>query len=210
MNQVQIRLGLVALLAVLVITGGMTVIQSDDAPPRVLVFSKTAGFRHASIETGIAALQKLGEEHGFAVDATEDASVFHESNLQRYRAVVFLNTTGDVLDQAQQNDFERYIQAGGGYVGIHSATDTEYGWPWYGQLAGAYFASHPNNPNVRDGAFRVLDHDHPATAGLPERWERTDEFYDFRQVSPDVNVLIDFMKRETASFREREKAGTQN
>lgn len=190
MNQLPFRFGLVVLLAVLVLTAGMTMIQTQDEP-RVLVFSKTAGFRHASIEAGIAALQQLGEEHGFAVDATEDASAFHENNLQQYRAVVFLNTTGDVLDHTQQNDFERYIQAGGGYVGIHSATDTEYDWPWYGLLAGAYFTSHPNNPNVRDAAFRVLDTNHPATEGLPARWERTDEFYNFRDVNPDLNVLID-------------------
>src|SRR5690606_31249016 len=80
-------------------------------PPRILVFSKTAGFRHASIEAGIAAIQKLGREHGFLVDTTESATNFNEQNLKRYRAVVFLNTTGDVLDQAQQNDFERFIQA---------------------------------------------------------------------------------------------------
>lgn len=159
--------------------------------PRVLVFSKTAGFRHSSIEVGVAAIRKLGEEHGFAVDATEEASAFHENNLKRYRAVVFLNTTGDVLDQAQQNDFERYVQAGGGYVGVHAATDTEYDWPWYGRLAGAYFESHPNDPNVRTGTFRVLNRQHPATEGLPERWEREDEFYNFKSLNPDVDVLVD-------------------
>ena len=157
---------------------------------RVLVFSKTAGYRHSSIEAGVAALRKLGEEHNFAVDATEDASAFTDRNLRRYRAVVFLNTTGDVLDVAQQSVFERYIQAGGGWVGIHSATDTEYEWPWYGRLAGAYFESHPNNPNVRRGTFRVVDPNHPATQGLPARWEREDEFYNFKSISPDIRVLV--------------------
>ena len=163
--------------------------QMDE--PRILVFSKTEGFRHSSIETGIAAIQELGQENGIAVDATEDASMFTANNLRRYDAVVFLNTTGDVFNDAQQNEFERFIQAGGGYVGIHAATDTEYDWPWYGKLAGAYFISHPNNPNVRAGTFRVLDKNHPSTKGLPDQLERVDEFYNFRSINPDINVLVD-------------------
>ncbi|MEX2111175.1 MAG: ThuA domain-containing protein [Gemmatimonadaceae bacterium] len=158
---------------------------------RVLVFSKTAGYRHSSIGVGLAAIRKLGQENAFSVDATEDASAFTSKNLGRYRAVVFLNTTGDVLDAAQQDDFERYIQAGGGYVGIHSATDTEYDWPWYGRLAGAWFNGHPNNPNVRKGTFRVLDKSHPSTEGLPDRWEREDEFYNFKSIDPGIRVLVD-------------------
>jgi cytochrome c len=158
---------------------------------RVLVFSKTAGFRHSSIGVGIAAVKKLGQENGFSVDATEDAGAFTSKNLARYRAVVWLNTTGDVLDAAQQDVFERYIQAGGGYVGIHSATDTEYNWPWYGRLAGAWFNGHPNNPNVRKGTFRVLDKNHPSTEGLPDRWDREDEFYNFKSIDPTIHVLVD-------------------
>jgi cytochrome c len=106
---------------------------------RVLVFSKTAGFRHSSIPAGRTALIKLGQEKGFAVDTTENSIVFTEKNLQKYSAVIFLNTTGNVLNDKQQDAFERYIQAGGGYVGIHAATDTEYDWPWYNKLSGAYF-----------------------------------------------------------------------
>ncbi|MGH7676819.1 MAG: ThuA domain-containing protein [Gemmatimonadaceae bacterium] len=158
---------------------------------RILVFSRTAGYRHASIEPGIAAVRKLGAENGFAVDATEDATAFTSQNLQRYRAVVFLSTTGDVLDATQQDALERYIRAGGGWVGIHSATDTEYDWPWYGRLAGAYFTSHPNNPNVRRGTFRVRDSTHVSTQGLPARWERADEFYNFKSIDPAIRVLLD-------------------
>jgi len=159
--------------------------------PRVLVFSKTAGYRHSSIANGIAAIQKLGQENGFAVDATEDAGAFTQKNLRRYSAVVFLNTTGDVLDAAQQDDFERYLQAGGGYVGLHSATDTEYDWPWYGRLAGAYFTSHPNNPNVRKGSYRTLDTTHVSTKGFPARFEREDEFYNFKSIDPTIHVLVE-------------------
>jgi cytochrome c len=158
---------------------------------RILVFSRTAGYRHASIETGAAAIGRLGTEHGFAVDATEDATAFTDRNLRRYRAVVFLSTTGDVLNPTQEHAFERYIQAGGGYVGIHSATDTEYGWPWYGKLAGAYFNGHPGNPNVRKGTFRVRDGQHVSTQGLPARWEREDEFYSFKSFNPSIRVLVD-------------------
>jgi cytochrome c len=159
--------------------------------PRVLVFSKTAGFRHSSIGVGIAAVEKLGQENGFAVDATEDAGAFTQKNLARYRAVVWLNTTGDVLDNAQQDDFERYIQAGGGYVGVHSATDTEYDWPWYGRLAGAWFNGHPGNPNVRKATYRVLDKSHPSTVGFPDTLVREDEFYNFKSIDPTIHTLIE-------------------
>jgi cytochrome c len=168
-----------------------TVSLAAQSPPRLLVFSKTAGFRHGSIEPGIAAIRRLGQENNFVVDATEDAGVFTERNLRRYQAVVFLNTTGDILDARQQDALERYIQAGGGWVGIHAATDTEYDWPWYGRLAGAYFSGHPNDPNVRRGTFRVLDKSHAATEGLPDRWEREDEFYNFKSIAPDIRVLVD-------------------
>ncbi len=165
---------------------------------RVLVFSKTAGFRHSSIGVGLAAIRQLGRENGFSVDATEDPGAFTSKNLARYRTVVFLNTTGDVLDAAQQDDFERYIQAGGGYLGIHSAVDTEYDWPWYGRLAGAWFSGHPNNPNVRKGTFRVLDKSHPSTVGLPDRWEREDEFYNFKSIDPSIHVLVDIDEKSYA------------
>ena len=118
------------------------------AQKRILVFSKTAGFRHNSIESGQKFFFDLGKKQGFEVDTTENAEKFNEENLKKYNAVVWLSTTGDVLNPVQQIDFERYIQAGGGYVGIHAASDTEYDWPWYNELMGGYFASHPGNPNV--------------------------------------------------------------
>jgi len=159
--------------------------------PRVLVFSKTAAYRHASIPNGIAAIKKLGAENGFTVEATEDATAFTQKNLRRYAAVIFLSTTGDVLDDAQQDDFERYIQAGGGYVGIHSATDTEYDWPWYGRLAGAWFNGHPQNPNVRTARYHTIDSTHSSTQGFPAQFERTDEFYNFKSIDPTIHVLVE-------------------
>ena len=159
------------------------------AAPRILVFSKTMGWKHTSIPNGIAAIQKLGQENSFRVDTTKNAAYFNQDSLKNYQAVVFLSTTLNVLNAQQQVAFERYIQAGGGFVGIHAAADTEYDWPWYNKLVGAYFASHPNNPNVRKATIDVLDNTHAATAGLPARWERNDEWYNYKSINPDVKVL---------------------
>ena len=109
----------------------------------MLAFTKTAAFRHASIPAAVSALRELGAANGFAVDATEDGAAFTDARLARYDAVIFLLTTGDVLDEPQQNAFERYVRGGGGYAGVHSAADTEYDWPWYGELVGTYFRNHP-------------------------------------------------------------------
>lgn len=153
----------------------------------VLVFSKTAGFRHGSIPDGIAAVQKLGAEHGFSVTATEDATQFNDANLAQYEVVLWLSTTGDVLDAGQQAAFERYVQGGGGYVGVHAASDTEYDWPWYGGLVGAYFNGHPAQQTA---TIKVNGGANPATAGLPKRWTRFDEWYNFRNYTAgSVRVL---------------------
>lgn len=155
---------------------------------RVLVFSRTLGFRHESIPDGVAALRELARAHGFAVEATEDAAVFSTEGLRGYRAVVFLNTTGEVLDGGQQAAFQAYIRRGGGYAGVHSASDTLYEWPWYGRLVGAYFKRHPA---VQQARLRVADGGHPSTRGLPDPWVRTDEWYDFRSdPRPNVRVLL--------------------
>jgi type 1 glutamine amidotransferase len=154
----------------------------------VLVFSKTAGFRHDAIPAGIQAIRDLGARNRFTVTATEDATAFSRRNLARYEAVVFLNTTGDVLDAGQQAAFEGYIRGGGGFVGVHSAADTEYDWPFYGRLVGAYFQSHPA---IQQVTARVEDRSHPSTAHLPRAWTRTDELYNYRS-NPrgSVHVLV--------------------
>jgi cytochrome c len=163
--------------------------------PKVLIFSKTADFYHESIPDGIAAIMKLGEENGFEVDTTTNSELINEENLQQYSAVIWLSTTGDVLDHYQEADFERYIQAGGGYVGIHAASDTEYHWGWYNRLVGGNFSYHPGigdpYPNVQDGTLRVTDREHSTTRFLPEIWNRRDEWYHFKKLNPDVNVLMD-------------------
>ncbi|MEU4610220.1 ThuA domain-containing protein [Streptomyces umbrinus] len=156
---------------------GTSASKKPSKGDRVLVFSKTAGFRHDSIPEGVAAVKSLGAENGFRVDATEDAGAFSSRNLSRYDAVVFLSTTGDVLNGAQQRAFEGYIKRGGAYVGIHAAADTEYDWEFYGGLAGAYFQSHPA---IQPARIEVEDRAHPATSHLGESWNRTDEWYNYR------------------------------
>ncbi|MFD3533296.1 lectin [Streptomyces sp. NPDC058664] len=164
-------------------TAGQPVTMSADARAaadpayKVLVFSKTAGFRHSSIDDGIAALRGLGTANNFTVDATEDGQAFTTGNLAQYKAVVFLSTTGDVLNTAQQTAFEQYVQGGGGYVGIHAAADTEYDWPFYEGLAGALFHSHPA---IQSATVKVEDRAHDATAHLAGTWQRTDEWYNYR------------------------------
>ncbi|MBT2409486.1 ThuA domain-containing protein [Streptomyces sp. ISL-12] len=154
---------------------------------KVLVFSKTAGFRHDSIPEGVAALKELGAPAGITVTATEEARQFTTANLAKYDAVAFMSTTGDVLDADQQKAFENYIRGGGGYLGIHAAADTEYDWSFYGGLVGAYFDSHPAQQKA---TVRVEDHAHPATAHLGDTWERTDELYNYRTNPRDrVKVL---------------------
>ncbi len=159
----------------------------ENNKPGILVFSKTAAYRHASIPDGKAAIQKLGFENGFEVDTTENAELFNESNLKKYAAIVFLNTTGDVLNDRQEVAFERFIESGGGFVGIHSATDTEYDWGWYGQLVGAYFANHPS---IQKASLIVIDNTHPSTRYLPKIWNRTDEWYNFKYLNKEVKVLL--------------------
>ena len=156
---------------------------------RILVFSATKGFRHGSIGVGKLAIMKLGKENGFSVDTTESLAYFTQDSLKNYAAVVFLSTTGDVLPHVQQAEFERYIQAGGGFMGIHAATDCEYTWPWYGKLVGAYFKSHPQNQKAK---LNVRDKSNISTKHLPDVWERTDEWYNFKvpPTEQEVKVLI--------------------
>jgi type 1 glutamine amidotransferase len=171
--------------------GGLAAFPSVAAAApltRVLVFSKTAGFRHDSIPAGIAAIRQLGSQNGFTVDATEDANAFTTANLAQYQVVIWLSTTGDVLNATQQTAFESYVNGGGGYVGVHSAADTEYDWAWYGGCCGAYFLSHPAQQTA---SVIVEDRTSDSTAHLPATWSRFDEWYNYR-TNPRgaVNVLM--------------------
>ncbi len=154
--------------------------ELEDGEFRVLVYSRTVGFRHASIEVGIPTIRQLGASNGFSVDASEDPEDFSPENLAQYAAVIFLNTTLDVLDTpAQQEALVQYIETGGGFVGIHSAADTHHDWPFYGELVGAQFLAHPvaNQP----GSLLVEDPEHPSTSFLGDSWNLPlEEFYSFK------------------------------
>ena len=173
------------------LNGQETEVQSPPKKPDlVLVFTKTEGFRHESIATGVKALREMGRKNNFIVLRTESSEDFNSENLANYSLVVFLSTTMDVLDESEQKAFEGYIQSGGSFLGIHAATDTEYDWPWYGKLVGGYFESHPNNPNVLEAKIDVLTNEHSSTTHLNDTWKRTDEWYNLKNLNPDVTVVM--------------------
>jgi cytochrome c len=159
-----------------------------EKPKKVLIFSKTEAFRHNSIETGTKSLKQILEMKHIQVVSTEDAAHFTEDSLKQYGTVVFLNTTGDVLNNIQQADFERYIQAGGGFVGVHAATDTEYNWPWYNRLVGAYFNGHPA---IQEASLNVIKKEDKCCQHLPETWSFSDEWYNFKSINPDLEILVE-------------------
>ena len=155
--------------------------------PHVLVFSKTTGFRHDNIPSAIAAIKKLGEEHHFQVDATEDSSVFTDDNLKKYDLICFSSTTGTILDASQKKAMENFVESGKGWMGIHSASDTEYDWPWYGKLVGAYFRTHP--PGGAHVLVNIENRGNPGTNTLPRFWVRPDEWYEWRE-NPRGKVTV--------------------
>lgn len=153
---------------------------------RVLVYTRTTGYRHDSIPAGVRAFRELGVEHDFHVDATERPDAFEGEGLRRYDAVVFLSTSGDVLTPEGRVNLLAHHAAGAGFMGVHSAACTEYGWPSYEALLGARFDRHPA---LQPGTVLVEDHAHPATQHLERTWEFTDEWYDFR-VNPRPRVRV--------------------
>jgi type 1 glutamine amidotransferase len=155
--------------------------------PSVLIFCKTNGYHHASITTGIAAITKLGQENGFAVDTTADSTWFREKTLKKYKALIFLSPTGKVFGPEEEKALQDYIHHGGGFVGVHAAADCEYNWQWYGDLVGGYFKSHPKQQEAK---FIIVDKNNPATQGLPDPWTHFDELYNYKYYAPDIKVLI--------------------
>ncbi|RIK09354.1 MAG: Crp/Fnr family transcriptional regulator [Acidobacteria bacterium] len=163
------------------------VARTPSPPPSLLLFTKTAGFRHDSIPAGIAAVKMIADKHRIELTATEDPAVITDARLSAISAVIFLNTSGDLLNDEQQGALERFVRAGGGFAGIHAAADTEHDWPFYGELVGARFANHP--PGIHRATVRVEDPLHPSTLGLPETWERIDEWYNFAS-NPRAGVHV--------------------
>ena len=171
-----------------------------DAPSQispafsVLVYSRTEGFRHDSIAAGIEAIRQQGRQRGFSVEATENAGMFTDEGLAAHKAIVFLSTTGDVLNSSQQAAFERFIRRGGGFAGVHSAADTEYDWPFYGALLGAYFSGHPD---IQNAVIQIEDPSHPSTSGLPRTWMRRDEWYNFQRNPRGVVTVLATLDERT-------------
>jgi len=168
---------------------------SNAVVPNVLIFTKTRSFRHECIEPGVKAIQAYFSNHGITSFQSEDSLLFTPEKLKVFDAIMFFQTTGNVLDSTEQDAFMNYIRSGKGFVGVHSAADTEYDWPWFGDLLGARFADHPD---IQTGALIRIDSANGsaklttgiATAHLPERWTRTDEWYNFKQAPTNVHVEL--------------------
>lgn len=161
---------------------------AQDDTLDVLVFTRTEEMRHDSIEAGARALEATARERGWRLTRTEDPETFSDDALAEVDVVVFLNTSGNVLDQLQEAAFERFIRSGKGFVGVHGAADTERGWPFFGRLVGAWIVSHPD---LERATLVVEDSLHPSTAGLDRRWEWEDVYYNFhRNPRATANVVL--------------------
>ena len=167
--------------------GNLAFSQESSDKQSLLIFTKTEGFRHASIATGIKAITRLANANNIQTLHTEDARYFRSDRLSQFDAVMFLNTSGNILNEEQQNRFKTFIQNGGGFIGIHAAADTEFNWPWYGRLVGAYFKNHPP---IQKASIKITSSSHPATSFLPSPWERKDEWYNYKNISDSISVLL--------------------
>ncbi|RPD38383.1 ThuA domain-containing protein [Chitinophaga barathri] len=156
---------------------------------RVLVYTKNGkGFVHDNIPSAVAAFQKMGTDHGFAVDVSEDPAVFNDANLGKYDALIFTSTNNDVFDtDAQKVSFMRYIQSGGGFMGVHSAIGTERKWTWFKMMIGGTFSWHAKYQKF---TLQVIDPKHPSMTNVPKVWERPDECYFSKEMYPGIKTLI--------------------
>jgi len=159
----------------------------EEKKPNILIFSKTGAFRHESIEPGGEALKSYFAARDITSLQSEDATLFSGNQLSPFDVIIFLNTTGNILDSLQQESLVKHMKSGKGFVGIHSASDTEYDWPWYAGLVAAQFANHPD---IQQATVVKVDTGHLSTKHLPDRWMRTDEWHNFRQLPVNVNVLL--------------------
>lgn len=176
MNLTFPKIKWVLLTLVLISCSFSSTASSNNQQFSVFLFTKTAGWHHQSINAGVTAIQKLSEFHHFELEWQEDASRINDKNLEKFDVIIFLNTTGDILNEEQQAAMERFIQSGKGFVGIHSAADTEYDWEWYTKLVGRMFHIHPA---IQTGQISVLDNNFPGLEGMPEKMWWTEEWYEF-------------------------------
>lgn len=154
----------------------------------ILIFSLTKGFHHASITDGITAIKKMGQENGFNVDTTTDVRLFSLANLKKYKTLVFLSPTGsNIFNDEQKIALKQYINNGGGFVGIHAASDCSFEWEWYGKMVGGFFESHPK---IQEAKLNIVMPKNKIVKGLPNTWLHTDEWYNFKSFNKEVKVLI--------------------
>jgi type 1 glutamine amidotransferase len=153
----------------------------------ILVFTKTLRSRHASIENGKELLKEFAKTHRWKLTFTEDSNLFESTDLNKYKTIIFLNASGNVFNKVQQVAFKKYINQGGSFVGVHAAATVEYDWPWFGDLVGGYFQGHPLPTTA---TINVVDSNHPATADLDKKWTRKDEWYNYKYLNKNVNVLL--------------------
>jgi uncharacterized protein len=155
---------------------------------KVLLFTKTETFHHESILDGVTAMRQLSARNNFSLDWQENASVFTDKGLEKYQAIVFLSTTGNILNPEQQAAMERFIKAGKGFVGIHAASDTEYEWPWYTQMVGMMFKIHPP---TQTAYLKVENSNFPGMERFPKKLLWTDEWYEFGELkATDLTYLV--------------------
>lgn len=154
----------------------------------VLLFTKTAGWHHKSINAGVTAFEKMAKNHHFAVDWQEDARLINAENLAKFDVVVFLQTTADILNDEQQEALRKYVQSGKGFVGIHAAADTEYSWPWYGKLVGRRFVIHPV---IQTARLNIINRKFPGLEYFPDSVLWTEEWYEYGpEESENLNYIM--------------------
>lgn len=174
------------LIALLVVSGAFEVVA--QVQKKVLIFTKTTGFRHASIPKGVHTVEHLLEQEGISYRHSENSDLFQPDSLKQFDALIFLHTTGDLFNEDQKLAFQKFIRSGKGYLGIHAASDTEFGWSWYGDLVGAYFSRHPK---VQEAKIHVINRKHISTRHLPKIWIHKDEWYDFKEVRKGLHFVLD-------------------
>jgi uncharacterized protein len=169
--------------------------SAADSRPRILLFSHSTGYRHASIEPGVAAIQGLGAREKMIIVPSEDPNVFSSAGLAGFDAIILLSTSTDPkrpesewFQGSRRDALQAFVRRGGGVVGIHAASDSHYHWPWYGRLIGGHFARHPQG--TPEGAIHIVDRKHPANKGLPASIRRVDEWYYFDDYNPQAKLLV--------------------
>lgn len=165
------------------------IVKDKLAGSQVLVYTKNGkGYVHDNIASAVACIQQLGKTNNFKVDVTDDPSVFSEANLKKYQLLIFTSTNNDVFDNDDQRvQFRRYIEAGGGFVGVHSVTGTERNWTWFKMMLGETFSWHAS---FQKFSIKNLATTHPSMKGVPSLWTKEDECYFGKELYPGIQVLM--------------------